>query len=1843
MSESSQAPNDGDNRLEILWEDGERAFRREWRPSADGKINSVLVVTLIAEHPTSADRDRLDHEYALKDELDGPWAVRPLALIRERGRTMLMFEDPAGEPLDRLLGTPMELDRFLRLAIAITAALMQLHRRGLVHKDLKPTNMLVNAEQEEVRFTGFGIASRLPRERQAFEPPETIAGTLAYMAPEQTGHMNRSIDSRSDLYALGVTLYEMLTGTLPFTAADPMEWVHCHVARRAIPPAERRKEVPGVVSAIVMKLLAKTAEERYQTAAGLKSDLQRCLAAWEAQGRIEHFHLGENDKPDRLLIPEKLYGRERELESLLASFDRVGRSSTPELVLVSGYSGVGKSALVHELHTALVSRGGLFASGKFDQHKHDIPYATLAQAFQSLARWLLAKSDADLAPWREALREALEPLGQLMVDLVPELRLIIGDQPPVPTASPQDAQRRFQRVVRRFTGVFAQPDHPLVLFLDDLQWLDLATLDLLEDLLTRSDLRHLLLIGAYRHNEVDATHSLTRKLEVIRQAGARLHEISLVPLARDGVEQFTADTLRCEPARAAPLARLMHEKTDGNPFFLIQFLYALAEEELLYFDHEKAQWSWDLDRIHAKGYTENVADLIVTRLRGLSDEVRKALLELACIGNSAEVTTLCIVQGKSEQQVRADLHEAVRLELIERLDSSYRFVHDRVQEAAYALQPAGDKPALHLRIGMALAAHAMPDETSEKLYVIANQLNRGVTAVTIKAEQERIIAVNLCAGQRARMATAYNAAIAYLEVAGGLLGDQAHPSCSPMAFAIALLRAECEFLVGHLDAAEQQLLVLSQNCPTLQASADVARLRAQLYTSEGQIERAIDVCLEFLRRVGINWCPHPSRCQVDEDRLRLRNLAEELSDDQLHALPPMKDSDHRATMGVLADLVTPAFLTDRNLSDVMLVTAARLTIEHGICPESCYPLTTIFGVLASNSADAELGFRLSRFGAALADQQPQLGLSGRALLVFGLHVTPWIRPIRSGQPFMQRGLKMCLAAGDLAFAAYSHRGLVSVGLFCGDPLREVCRDAEQALAFAETSGIRLSVGFLALQRNLTLSLMERGEEHGFEVPGPIEPHPLEGTQPLTAFFYYAAQIQLSVLAGRHDVALALAEFAAKLSWCVRAYSEFAEYRFYTGLAHAAACDELQPECCEMHLSGLREQHRKLTIWSERIPANFAARRTLLAAEIARVEGRELEAERMYEESIRLARDAGFVQIEAIAAERAARLYETRGIQTVVLAYLTNARDCYLRWGADAKVRQLDETYPHLRGKEPLLRPTSTIGAPVEYLELATVLKVSEAVSGEIVFDRLIDTLLRTALEHAGAERGLLVLALGSELRIRAEATTGDASVAIKLRDSPISGSEMPESLLLYAARTQENVILDDASSHGAFIGDEYVNRKHARSALCLPLIKQGKLVALLYLENNLAPRVFTPARIAVLKFLASEAATSLDNARLYQEIREKESRIRRLVDANIIGMHIFNGEGVIVDANHAFLKIVGYDREDLVAGQLRYIDLTPPEWRDRSARAQAEMEMTGAVQPFEKEYFRRDGSRVPVVIGSAAFDEQRNQGVTFVLDLSERKRAEAEARESEQRYRETQMELEHANRVAVIGQLTASIAHEVSQPTTAVVASAQAALRWLDRQPPELEGVRQALARIAQNGIRASEVIERIRDLIKKKPPKKDRLAINAIIGEVIELTQPEAARSCVSLQTAFADGLPKIVGDRVELQQVAVNLILNAIEAMSGTTEGPRELLIRTAKSDGDGVLVAVMDSGPGLPPSLERLFDPFYSTKPGGLGIGLSICRSIVEAHGGRLWVSANLPRGAIFQFTLPVPDEGSSGLNL
>jgi PAS domain S-box-containing protein len=1803
--------------------DGELALFRGRRPD-DGA--SVLLMSAASEHPLPSSIDRIKHTYSLRDELDSSWAIRPLELLDPHGIPALLLDDPGGYFLDDVLQRSSSVEELLRLAIAIARALGGLHARQLIHRDIKPANLVANAALDNVWLIGLGLTSRLPRYRQLPDPPDVIAGTLAYMAPEQTGRMNRSIDSRSDLYSLGVTLYEMFVGALPFEASDAMGWVHCHIARMPAAPILQRSGIPEPLSAIILKLLAKTPEERYQTAAGVETDLRRVLAAVATGGVVESFRLGARDVPDRLLIPEKLYGREREVNVLLAAFDRVVTQGRAELVLVSGYSGVGKSSLVNELHRVLVPPRGLFASGKFDQYKRDIPYATLVQAFQSLVRPLLGKSDAELLAWRSAILEALQPNARLMTDLIPELKLIIGDQPPVMELEPQQAQGRFRLVFRRFIGVFARPEHPLALFLDDLQWLDAATLDLLEDLLTQPDLQHLMLIGAYRDNEVDPGHPLMRRLQTVRSSGAKVDEVTLVPLAREHVRQLIAEALCCESERAAPLAALVHEKTAGNPFFVIQFLHALSEASLLHFDHAAACWSWDLDRIHDQGYTDNVVDLMVGKLSRLPADTQQALQQLACLGNVAAFTTLSTVLGIPEQQVHAALWEAIRQELVERLEGSYRFGHDRIHEAAYLLIPRASRTEAHLRIGRLLAAQTPPEKLEEAIFEIVGQLNRGAVLLTSRDEREHLAGLNLLAGQRARASTAYASALTYLVTGAELLDDDCWEHRHELIFELELNRAACEFLTGQVLVADERLTSLSNRATTTVEHASVACLHTDVCTTLDQSHRAVAVCLDYLRHVGIEWSPHPNEEDVRREYERIGSQLAGRTIEELIDLPLMQDAASLATAEVLTKLFAPALQTDGNLVSLMSCKAVNLSLEHGNCDASCFAYVLISRVAGPRFGDYQFGFRFGQLGYDLVERRGLKRFEAKTYVCFSIFSVRWMKPVRACRDLLDRAFAAAILTGDVPYGGYARNSLNSDLLFSGEALAETQVEAERGLAYADKVRFGLVSDFIATQLALVRMLRGLTTTFGCFDDGQFDELAIErhlSSNPalaVPACCYWIRKLQARYLANDYAAALDAAAKAQPLLWTSSSFYEEAEYHFYAALAEAA--------CSDSPLEAMAAHHRQLRIWAENCPENFADRAALVGAEIARIEGRGADAEQLYEQAIRSAQESGFVHNEGIAYEVAARSYAARGLKTITLAYLRNARSCYLRWGADGKVRQLDQGYPHLAAPEEQGRASlnATIGTSVGQLDAETVARASQALSSEIVLPKLIDTLMRIALEHAGAQRGLLILPGGAQMRVQAEATTSGVTFKVRQGETGVTAAEYPESIVHFVGRAHENVILGDAAASNPFSPDPYLLQRRARSILCLPLLKQAKLIGILYLENNLTSHVFTPARVAVLRMLASAAAISLENTRLYAELAERETKIRRLVESNILGIIIWKTDGEVVEANDAFLQLAGYSRDDFVSGRVRWTDLTPTEWRDRDERALAEIKANGKFAPFEKEYFRRDGSRVSVLIGGAIFEENASDGVAFVLDLTERKRAE-------EALLRAQTELAHVTRATTMGVLAASIAHEVNQPLSGIITNAGTCLRMLQNDPPDLEGAKETARRTLRDGKRASDVITRLRALFSSKEFAPEPMDLHEAVREVIALTSSDLQRNGVIVQCEFAEDLESVNGDRVQLQQVMLNLIRNASEAMENVHDRPRNILIRTVRESNCYVRLSVRDAGAGFKdPNMDRIFEPFYTTKGGGMGIGLAVSRSIVERHQGRLWAEPNDAAGATFAFSIP-----------
>jgi predicted ATPase/signal transduction histidine kinase/GAF domain-containing protein len=1817
--------------LECLRDDGELIL---YRGREKHKTASLLLLTPASARPSPETLQKIDHEYSLRNELDPAWAAQPLRVSERREQPALVLEDPGGVTLDTFLSGPMEIAEFLRIAAGLATALRGLHERELIHKDVKPGNVLVQCATGDVRLIGFGIASRLRREHQPPEPPELIAGTLPYMAPEQTGRMNRSIDSRADLYALGVTLYEMLTAQRPFTASEPLEWVHCHIARIPVPPHERLGSVPPAVSAIVMKLLAKTPEARYQTAAGVESDLRRCLAEWEAGGRIVDFPPGQHDAQDRLVIPEKLYGRAREIETLLTAFDRVVAGGRPELVLVSGYSGIGKSAVVHELHKPLLPSRGLFASGKFDQYKRDIPYATLAQAFQGLIRPLLSKSEEDLRPWRDALQEALDLNGQLMVALVPELKAIIGEQPPVPELPPQDAQRRFHLVFRRFLGVFTRAEHPLALFLDDLQWLDAATLDLMEDLLTHPDVRHLLLIGAYRDNEVDATHPLMRTLHALRKAGAVLQDIVVAPLIREDLNLLIADSLRCTRDETGLLAALVHQKTTGNPFFVIQFLSALSEEGLLTFDHAAAKWSWDPGRIHAKGYTDNVVDLMVGKLARLVPETRNALTQLACLGNSAELSMLGIVYQDSLEQLHAQLAEAVGAGFVLRLKESYRFLHDRVQEAAYSLIEENRRAQAHLQIGRQLAAHTPSDKLEESIFEIVNQLNRGCALVTSMAEREHIAELNLIAGRRAKNSTAYASALKYAQAGRGLLTDDTWNRNYELVFSIECLLAECELLTMDMAASERRLSMLAQRAKMAHDLAVVTRLRLNLCTSLDRFDRGVEVFLEYLRGQGTDWSAHPAEADVAREYDQMWSLMAGRQIEELVDLPVATNQDVLDVLDLFLAISASSMYIDANLHALLACRMVTLSLEHGNSDASCFAYVQFGMVAGPHFGNYEAGFRFARLGYDLVHERRSPRYQANVYLLFATLLMPWSRHVKTGRELMRRAFDIAIRIGGFTLAGYCRNSLNTNLLAAGDPLAEVQREVETGLAFATNIRFGLVVdcitaplGLIRMLRGLTPAFGsfndERFDEHQFE-------HHLAST-PLLAFpecWYWIRKLQARFFAGDYPAANEAALHAERLLWTSPSFFEVAEYHYYSALSLAASVDSVTKV-----LAAHQKQHE---IWARLCPENFENRAALIDAEIARIEGRVLDAEQLYEKAIRSARSNGFVHNEAIAYELAARFYAARGLQKFADTYLLEARYCYRLWGADGKVAQLDHLYPELKKESPSA-PASAILAPAELLDLATVMKVSQAVSGGMALEPLIDSLMRAALEHAGAERGLLIRPVGDHFAIEAEAATAGDVVTVRQQDA--SAVSLPESVVRYVIRTGHDVILDEATAENPFSADPYILEHRLRSILCLPLINDAKLAGVLYLENNLAARVFTPARITVLKVLASQAAISLENSRLYRDLEDRERAVREseaflaaaqaLSQTGSWGWNTATGD---LFWSRETYRIFGF-LPDVAPTISMIADIVHPDDR---ARFVHEVELFARDHTdFEHEYrLQLKNGSIKHVYAVGRFAVRGFPNLDFigaVMDVTDRKQA-ADA------LLKAQSELAEVTRRTTMGELAASIAHEINQPLAAVVTNAQTCASLLCAESPHWSEVRSAVSDIAQAGKRAGDVITRIRLLLRKGAAEPSALSVNEVIRDVIALTRETMRTKRIMLDTRLAADARPVLADRVQLQQVLINLIVNAADSMAEVQDRPRTVTIRSSCDDERQVEVAVADSGAGIDPrNRDRIFDPFFTTKDDGMGMGLAICRGIVEACGGRLWATQNPDRGTTFRFSLPAAASG------
>ncbi|MDI1432550.1 AAA family ATPase [Polyangium sorediatum] len=1591
----------------VIAKTGESAGSVTYRAYREADGVEVAVKVLHIDSARMADITRFKHAYGIIKRIDSERIVKVHDVEEHEEGLMLITECFPGTALSAKLPGKLDLRAFLDAAVSMAEALVDIHRCGVIHGDVRPPNILLGA-RGQVKLTGFGVDSIVTREKEAIYSPRVLSEVLPYTSPEQTGRMNRSVDDRTDMYSLGVVFYEMLAGRKPFEAADPLELMHAHMAVKPAPPSDIHSEVPDALSAITMKLLSKNAEDRYHGADGLKADLEACRSQWERTGRIGPFRPGQYDRRDLFQIHQKLYGREGDIRKLITSFDDVLQGKRA-IVLVSGYSGIGKSSLVQEILKPLAREKGYYISGKYDQHNRDTPYSAIVQAFDALIKQLLSESEERITTWRDAIRSALGSNGQVLCDVLPFLKHIIGEQPPVPALGPIEAQNRFNFYFQTFVSVFASHAHPLAMFLDDLQWVDSASLSLITALLANEDMKSLLFCGAYRDNEVSPTHPFLVALKELQKGGLGVVNIVLEPLRRVHLIELINDSLQVTDG--APLASAVLKKTGGNPFFVKQFMRHLYETKVLVFD-PKAGWGWDLPQIARLGCTDNVLSLMVETLRRLSQATQEVLRLASAIGNMFALDVLNTVSERPPEETYGSLDKALGEGLIVSADQQYRFAHDKIQEAAYALIPEGDRPAFHDRIAKLLLGKLDLAE-GRNLFDIVNHLNSAGDLIRAPHERMQSARLNLEAAGRAEESAAFTAALKYLEHGMAMLPEDAWTSAYELTFVYHTKKGLMESLCGRHDDALATLAGCIDHARGRLHKTEVRRLKMNVQILENDLPAALEEGLAALRAFDIHLPPYPDDDMLTAEFERTIAMIGDRPIASLVDLPALNDPEIAVLQDVLQEMFSPTYQLGTNNFEITVMRMLQNSIEHGVSKNSIYAYVN-FGTVLCARHEIEKGYAFGRAAVRLNEIHPDKKSESMLCNMWGAWVQHWKDTYEESKASLRKGIHAGIETGQYIWAFYNTCNATVNSLLRGAHLRDILEEAKQYLPLCKLdkfNAITWMVGAVAqvAEKLCATSEGERTHAAWADIDAVAEEARRINNQ-ASLYFLNIFEVLAGVFQGAYEeVAQRWGSTDPESLGMLAAWHASPCYSFYGALSFSRAADAAAPALRETYLARLREGAHKVESWAQLGPASFRHRSLILQAELARVEGREC-AGALYDRGIAAAREGRFLHDAALASELCARHYIDLGREFLAYAYMTEAHRLYARWGAFRVTERLERDFPHLLPRETTRRqqdrgapgPPALFDASRAELDFATVLKASQAVSGELVLDRLIETLLSIAVEHAGAERGLLIRPHGAECDIEAEVVTVRDRVEVTLREAPITPADLPTAILHYVIRTRETVILDDAAAPNLFSEDAYVRERRPRSVLCLALVKQGTLVGMLYLENNLTPRVFTADRIAMLELLASQAAISLENARLYtllqQEnserkraellLREREARIRRLVDANIIGINFWDLDGRITDANDAFLRFIGYSREDLVSGNLDWMKITPPEHHAVDERAREQVRLTGQFGPFEKEFFRKDGNRIPVLLGVARFEGSESEGVAFVLDLTERKQAE---------------------------------------------------------------------------------------------------------------------------------------------------------------------------------------------------------------------------------------------------------------
>ncbi|WP_413199160.1 AAA family ATPase [Nostoc piscinale] len=1761
----------------------------------------IILKILKADYPSIDAIARLRHEYKVTANLDLAGVIKTLRLETHKNRLAIVFEDINGYSLKQLLShSKQDLKSFMSIAIQLAKALVSVHSCNIIHKDIKPANIIINPETRIVKLTDFSIASRLDKETTQLANPNQLEGTLVYMSPEQTGRMNRSLDYRSDFYSLGVTFYEILTDQLPFQSDDPLELVYSHIAKEPTGIEKLNPEIPSAISALVNKLMAKNAEDRYQTAKGLLADLEICREQLETTSKIIDFTPGRLDVLSQLLIPQKLYGRESQVNSLLDAFERVSQGKR-ELVLVSGYSGIGKSSVVNEVNKPITRAKGFFISGKFDQFQRNVPYASLIQAFSSLMRQLLTEDDQKFETWRRKILAAVKSYGKVIIDVIPEVELVIGKQPDVAPLNAAESQNRFNRVFTDFIRVFATKDNPLVIFLDDLQWADSATLKLIELLINDPKTKYLLLIGAYRNNEVSITHPLIQTIEEISKKHNIVNNIVLQALSVDNYHQLIADTLHNNSVKIKALVDLLYNKTAGNPFFLTQLLLVLHQEKLFEFDFHLGSWQWDIEKIQSIGIIDQrIVELIANRIKNLPIATQEILKLAACIGNRFSLDILSIVSGKSPASTANDLYSALQCGLILPLSDAYRiplvfeqeesakltfdskqiaykFLHDRIQQAAYSLIPESQKQETHLQIGRLLLEQTPAELISENILDIVNQLNVGWDLLTEESEKYQLANLNLIAGKKAKAATAYEAAARYLNIGLKLLTADSWRTSYELTLNLYTETTELEYLNGNFEQSNYLGNIAISRAINILDKVKLYEVRMLICMAQNQMPEVLEIGVKSLKELGVNLPNKPTQIHVLSALAETKIALIGKPIEKLALLPDMSDPYKLAAMQILLQIVPAASQAGSFLFLLSVLAMVRLSVKYGKSPVSAYGYAAYGTVLTDKFNQFETGYKLGKLAVKLLENTTANSIKATVYFVHNGTISFYKQPLKETIPPLVEGMQSGLELGNIENAGYCAVIAGYHALLSGENLESVEHKISGYVDLMQKLKLESLAAATSLFRQAALNLRSKSS-HKAVLIGEAFDEITMASELLKNYsfkgFYYGCKTIVCYLFNEYQLAVENAVLAEKTHADNVGLLIYVANNFYYSLALTALCNQAEPAQKQQYLKQVAANQKQMKKWATQAPCNFQHKYDLVEAERARVLGQFQLAIDLYDRAIAGAKNNDYISEEALANELAAKCYIEFGKEKIAKMYMTEAYYAYIHWGALAKVQLLDEKYNHLiirsvNSKQLEIDVTRTIATTkINYtgttsnndgvLDLATILKASQAISGEIVLDKLLEKLLQIILENAAAQKGCLILLKDNELFI--EAINDIDSNAIILQSTPLKASEdIPGSIVEYVARTQEVLVINDAISEANYQGNAYVQKHKPISILCNPIFYQGKFIGILYLENRLIASAFTKENIKVLNLITSQAAISLENSRLYQQAQNYAKQLESsLSDLKEMQLQLVQSEKMSTLGN-------------LVSGIAHEIN-----------------------------------NPIGFIIGNLKPANEYIQDLFKVIDLYEK---------------------------------------HYPQPVSEITKT---------RRDVDMEYVREDLPKLIasmQEGVnRIYDVSLSLRTFSRGDTQKPSICHVHEIIDSTVLILKhrlkASQARPAIEVVKNY-DDLPSVRCFPGQLSQVFMNLIANAIDALEESNVGrkmdeikahPNRITLTTKlNEEHDRVLISIQDNGIGIPPEVkQKIFDHLFTTKPvgKGTGLGLAIARQIIiEKHGGSIQVNSQPGEGTEFIIQLPI----------